>query len=255
MQPGPALLAKIEKVRWMLRNNDCFLGQVTAQGKGVRKGKSSLLIFLAKLIDPSGFKASNIVFTPYGWNRKQNELPKGAVIGKDEPRGSQRRQWGSVENMDQLETLTEWGHNNLAGFICHPHIGGLDRAQLMLSDAWIEVEDYQNPRPGYDEPPEGHRAAVWYDVKPRTIIDEWGVPKTMPSIDRQHGVRFYFPDPSRIWPELIDEYRQRSAYYKRTGDEPDYSREMEPEAYNKLRKEYLQRRKMDRMGRAMRGRT
>lgn len=248
---SPELLEKVEEIQYRLQNDDCFLGQVTGQAKGVRTGKSNTMQYLSLLIDPT-FSAKRVVFTPFGWNRKQQELDPGEALVKDEPRGSQRRQWGGVENMDQLETLTEWGYKNLAGWNAHPHAGMIDRAQLMLSDAWVEMEDYMHPAPGYEVPPEGYRAAVWHDVSTKTVRSEGG-PRTL--VFTHPRFRFFVPNMALLMPSLVAEYKERAAYYKRTGDEPDYARNIDDEAYKQMRQTYLKRKKLDRMGRAMRQRV
>jgi hypothetical protein len=234
VDPGPRLRQKVESIRAMLRNDDCYLIYVTAGGKGVRWGKSGVSAYLANLIEP-GFQPTQVVFTPFGWNAKQEELSPGQMVVKDEPRGSQKRRSMSTENFQQQEDLTEWGFRNLGGIIIHPKAGQMDRAQLGLADAWVHIHKKRE-------------AATWRDIIHQTALGENG-PED--HIRMSRGFTFPFPDPAEAFPVYWSAYQDRSRYYKRTGLEPDYDVQVDEEEYQAKRKKYLRIRRMQRMERTV----
>lgn len=227
--PGKLLRRKIEEVRARLANDDCYLIHLSAQGKGVRKGKSSLATYLGTLIDAS-FDEKRFVFTPFGFNRKQDELAPGQLIVKDEPRGGQKRRSMSNENLQQIDDLTEWGFRNLAAILIHPKAGSIDRAQLGLADAWVHIH-------------KAREAATWRDIQHRTIVTEDG-PKDM--VRMLPGFSFNFPDAAVAFPHIWTPYKARSFQYKRTGVDPGYEVRVSDADLESKRKEYRKIRRMRR---------
>lgn len=212
----------------MLQQNDCYLIWITARGKGVRWGKTGLATLLAKLISHK-FGASNVVFTPFGWSQKIEELDPGEVILKSEPRGAHARGSMSTDNNAQIETDTEWGVKNLCGIKIHTHIGRVDQAQLELSDAWVEIDRKRSH-------------AVWHDIQVRTVYEPNGRPRMKLRMLPRFG--FFFPDAALVYPELwayIDDMDRKFKTEKR-----DPAVNLSQEEIEAARKNYLENRRVQR---------
>lgn len=225
---GPALRGKAVEIRQQLRDNDCYLIWITARGKGVRWGKTSLATDLACLISDR-FQPSNVVFTPFGWSQKIEELDPGEVIVKSEPRGAHARGSMSTDNNAQIETDTEWGIKNLCGIKIHTHIGRVDQAQLELSDAWVEIDQKRHH-------------AIWHDIKVKTVYDNTGRPRMKLRMVPKFG--FFFPDAAKLHPQMwavIDEMDRKFKTEKR-----DPAVNLSAEQIESAKQNYLANRRVQR---------